>query len=247
VWITSTAVVGLVLLSWLRDMRKLAFTSTLGDIAILCGGLVVFVAAVSEPRNEVPAAIFSTLPLAFGTIAFLFCTQFLSLPVEVSLRATDSFTRSRGTPYPSPSSFPCSPPFPRIPFLMYPPFRNPYPSLSASSEHKRAVETQGAMAHPDQWPYAVAGAFTCCAVFNAGFGVAGAIAWGSEVQPIVILNLPGGVISNMVKICLCVDLFLTFPIVIYPSIDLLESQEAIKALMPPSGSNEEYWSKNLLR
>jgi proton-coupled amino acid transporter len=103
------------------------------------------------------------------------------------------------------------------------------------------------MAHPEQWPYAVAGAFSCCAVFNAGFGVAGAIAWGSEVQPIVILNLPGGVISNMVKICLCVDLFLTFPIVIYPSIDLLESQEAIKALMPPSGTKEEYWSKNLLR
>lgn len=65
-------------------MRKLAFTSALGNVAILLGGLVVFWAAVTGPgTNEVPAAIFSTLPLAFGTIAFLFCTQFLSLPVEV--------------------------------------------------------------------------------------------------------------------------------------------------------------------
>eukprot|EP00283_Hemiselmis_rufescens_P007796 CAMPEP_0173431342 /NCGR_PEP_ID=MMETSP1357-20121228/9508_1 /TAXON_ID=77926 /ORGANISM="Hemiselmis rufescens, Strain PCC563" /LENGTH=416 /DNA_ID=CAMNT_0014395805 /DNA_START=215 /DNA_END=1465 /DNA_ORIENTATION=- len=191
--VTLVAVMGLVMLSWLRDLRRLAFTSTLGDFAIVTGGCVVMWFAlfgdkgVRTDQEPIPAAVFSTMPLAYGAIAFLFCTQFLSLPIE------------------------------------------------------------GSMQHPEQWPLAVCVSFFLCAIFNSIFGVVGCHAWGTSVESIVILNLPVGPMSHLVKLCLSADLFFTYPIVIFPSVELLENNALVQLLMPPQGTREEYWAKNVLR
>jgi len=81
--VTSAVLTLLVGLSWLRDFRKLAVTSLLGDAAILVASAVVVQRALSrigeQPSPGAVGAVAwaepATLPLGFGIISFLFCTQ----------------------------------------------------------------------------------------------------------------------------------------------------------------------------
>uniref|UniRef100_A0A7S0ELE7 Amino acid transporter transmembrane domain-containing protein n=1 Tax=Hanusia phi TaxID=3032 RepID=A0A7S0ELE7_9CRYP len=65
--------------------------------------------------------------------------------------------------------------------------------------------------------------------------------WGSSVNQIVILNLNSSAVVVLVKACLCVDLFFTFPIVIYPALEMIE-----RALDVPNDV-ESVWPRNCLR
>ncbi|EKX46425.1 hypothetical protein GUITHDRAFT_138176 [Guillardia theta CCMP2712] len=196
VLVTSSIVVGLTFLSWLRDLRKLSFTSLLGDIAIVGGLIITIISALlvdggmlsgggtswlQDHLREAPLLSFSTLPLSFGIIAFLFCTQFLSLPIEAS------------------------------------------------------------MLHPEQYEQAVFRTFIGTAIANIIFGLIGALTWGASVNQIVILNLNSSLVVVLVKACLCVDLFFTFPIVIFPALEMIE-----RSLDLPSDV-ESVWPRNLFR
>ncbi|KAG8230461.1 hypothetical protein J437_LFUL009950 [Ladona fulva] len=59
------------------------------------------------------------------------------------------------------------------------------------------------------------------------FGASGYLSFGPETSDIITFNLPksnGLNFANMVTFCLCVSLFLTYPIMIFPAIQLLEAR-----------------------
>lgn len=98
-WVVSIPILLLLsALALLRDHSRLSFTSALGDIAVLGGTLVVAVGALQVSRDAplsssapLSWASPSTLPLSFGIIAFLYCTQFLTLPIEASMRHPEDY------------------------------------------------------------------------------------------------------------------------------------------------------------
>lgn len=54
------------------------------------------------------------------------------------------------------------------------------------------------------------------------FGCAGYVAFGPSTEAPITLNLPDGLWSNFVKLSLCVALYLTYPIMMYPVNNVLE-------------------------
>ncbi|XP_074650041.1 uncharacterized protein LOC141905165 [Tubulanus polymorphus] len=75
------------------------------------------------------------------------------------------------------------------------------------------------------------------------FGSCGYLSFGPETNPIITLNLPKGRgldFAVMVKSCLCLALFFTYPVMMFPVVHLLE----VKLLRAPY---ESVWLGNLLR
>lgn len=70
----------------------------------------------------------------------------------------------------------------------------------------------------------VARTFVVCGAIGGLFGIAGYLLFGNETRQIVLLNVEGGVWMNLVRSLLCIDLLLTYPVVMRPSIDILEKQ-----------------------
>nr|XP_039250430.1 amino acid transporter AVT3B-like [Styela clava] len=56
------------------------------------------------------------------------------------------------------------------------------------------------------------------------FGVCGYMSFGPETNPIITLNLPTGIFPFLVKGCLCFSLFFTFPVMMFPVIQILEKR-----------------------
>merc|ERR550525_543186 len=62
------------------------------------------------------------------------------------------------------------------------------------------------------------------------FGAAGYLSYGPETKDIITLNLPndGGFnFAILVKCCLCISLFFTYPIMLFPVFSILEKKLAI--------------------
>jgi vesicular inhibitory amino acid transporter len=79
-------------LALMRSFRYLAFTSILGDIAVLAGlvGTVSFGIAQGAsftPPSELPAVNLAGIPQAAGNIAFLFLIHAVLLPIAQSMRS----------------------------------------------------------------------------------------------------------------------------------------------------------------
>jgi len=70
------------------------------------------------------------------------------------------------------------------------------------------------------------------------FGVCGYLSFGPETHSIITLNLPVGPMPLMVKGCLCFSLFFTYPIMLFPVIEILERR---------LGTVNHFWKGNLLR
>lgn len=56
------------------------------------------------------------------------------------------------------------------------------------------------------------------------FGVCGYMSFGPETNAIITLNLPNGVFPFLVRGCLCFSLFFTFPVMMFPIIQILEKR-----------------------
>ncbi|XP_075240567.1 uncharacterized protein LOC142336005 [Convolutriloba macropyga] len=56
------------------------------------------------------------------------------------------------------------------------------------------------------------------------FGAAGYLSFGRETQPIITLNLPDSLFPHLVKVCLCFSLVFTYPMMMFPVVQLLESK-----------------------
>ncbi|CAH1776436.1 unnamed protein product [Owenia fusiformis] len=75
------------------------------------------------------------------------------------------------------------------------------------------------------------------------FGVSGYLSFGPETDAIITLNLPKGEsldFALMVKSCLCLALFFTYPVMMFPVINILESKII-------SNPKENLWKGNILR
>ena len=161
-----------ILLSSVRDMKRFAFSSLLGDVSVVLGMVVVLiygawnhdsgVDTTTPDKKLVAIGSLKTMPLAFGTIGYLFLVHFLSLPIESAMQRPERF-------------------------------------------HKVSMIT-----------------FSTCAVLSGGFGIMGYMLFGQDTQQIVLLNVQGSYFVSAVKLLLCVDLLLTYPVVMRPSIVIVE-------------------------
>lgn len=70
------------------------------------------------------------------------------------------------------------------------------------------------------------------------FGVCGYLSFGQETHAIITLNLPTGPMPMMVKGCLCFSLFFTYPIMMFPVVEILERR---------LGTANNYCKGNILR
>ncbi|KAF5180448.1 Amino acid transporter avt3b [Thalictrum thalictroides] len=60
------------------------------------------------------------------------------------------------------------------------------------------------------------------ALMYGGFGALGYFAFGEETQDIITTNLGKGWLSNLVQLCLCINLFFTFPLMMNPVYEVFE-------------------------
>ncbi|XP_022100370.1 amino acid transporter AVT3C-like [Acanthaster planci] len=56
------------------------------------------------------------------------------------------------------------------------------------------------------------------------FGVCGYLSFGPETESIITLNLPEGIIPELVKSCLCFSLFFTYPVMMFPVVVIMENR-----------------------
>ncbi|XP_078682925.1 uncharacterized protein LOC144917117 isoform X1 [Branchiostoma floridae x Branchiostoma belcheri] len=56
------------------------------------------------------------------------------------------------------------------------------------------------------------------------FGVCGYLSFGPETDSIITLNLPPGIFPLLVKGCLCFSLFFTYPVMMFPVVQILEKK-----------------------
>ncbi|XP_038063106.1 amino acid transporter AVT3B-like [Patiria miniata] len=54
------------------------------------------------------------------------------------------------------------------------------------------------------------------------FGVCGYLSFGPSTESIITLNLPEGIVPELVKSCLCFSLFFTYPVMMFPVVITLE-------------------------
>ncbi|XP_071786966.1 uncharacterized protein [Asterias amurensis] len=83
-------------------------------------------------------------------------------------------------------------------------------------------------------------ALTIVTVLYISFGVCGYLSFGAETESIITLNLPPGILPELVKSCLCFSLFFTYPVMMFPVVSIIESR-----LMPDPNKNEKHG--NMLR
>ena len=179
-----------VALSSVRDMKRFAFASLLGDVSVVLGMLVVLIYGLvyqssNFGKDSTAFGSLETMPLAFGAIGYLFLIHFLVLPIESS------------------------------------------------------------MANPENFQMVATKTFTACAILSGSFGVIGYLIFGSETEQIVLLNVQGSIFVSAVKLLLCADLLLTYPVVMRPSIVIVE-QSFSSTLFPSIEHQETAWSIHLL-
>eukprot|EP00980_Cylindrotheca_fusiformis_P031051 scaffold25748_cov220-Cylindrotheca_fusiformis.AAC.1 len=67
-----------------------------------------------------------------------------------------------------------------------------------------------------QFPTLFLGSITVISIFMAIFGAAGYIAFGNQTKEAITLNMPQNWTAAFVKLALCLGLYLTFPIMMFP-------------------------------
>ncbi|KAL3678346.1 hypothetical protein R1sor_021302 [Riccia sorocarpa] len=78
------------------------------------------------------------------------------------------------------------------------------------------------MKRPSEFPKTLGIAFVLITGLYLSFGFIGYLAYGEETQDIITLNLPNDWTTVAVKIGLCVGLFFTFPIMMFPVHEIFE-------------------------
>ena len=94
---TQNALVGalappMVLLSWIRDLNRLSFTSLLGNVSVAVGMSFVMFVALSQPTfAAVPLSVPSSFTSIFGSVAFLFFIHFTLPEIEHNMAEKPKF------------------------------------------------------------------------------------------------------------------------------------------------------------
>ena len=94
--------------------------------------------------------------------------------------------------------------------------------------HFLVLPIEGSMQHPEDFDRMVSLTFLGCSLVSALFGVAGYSFFGDATEQIVILNIKGSFFVSCVKLLLCIDLLFTYPVVMRPSVEILERSLGIQ-------------------
>eukprot|EP00980_Cylindrotheca_fusiformis_P029801 scaffold23881_cov127-Cylindrotheca_fusiformis.AAC.2 len=88
--------------------------------------------------------------------------------------------------------------------------------------HFLALPIESSMANRDQFPTVARWTFAACGLLSGAFGIIGYLFFGNATEQIVLLNVQGSFFISAVQLLLCVDLLLTYPVVMRPSIVIVE-------------------------
>ncbi|KAH9302975.1 hypothetical protein KI387_014558, partial [Taxus chinensis] len=84
------------------------------------------------------------------------------------------------------------------------------------------LSLETSMKEPQKFGRVLGYAFFFLAIFYAGFGLIGYLAYGNETRDIVTLNLPNDWSTVAVKAGLCMALLFTFPVMMHPVHEMFE-------------------------
>jgi len=233
-----------VLLSSVRDPKRFAAVSFWGDVSVVAGMLAVLVYGIADAVAATATAATATatnggdssnggnkigdngcvavgslenMALAFGSIGYLFLVHFLVLPIESNMVAIDSGS-SRSSE--------------NRRFEERDRFRDHEPQYHPALQTARPGNDTPANDlgdHRNRFQRVVLRTFAICGGIGGFFGIAGYLLFGADTREIVLLNVRGGIGMTIVRFLLCVDLVLTYPVVMRPSIGILEQQWSVFA------------------
>jgi proton-coupled amino acid transporter len=83
---------------------------------------------------------------------------------------------------------------------------------------------EASMKSPKKFPHILALAFVAITSLYLLFGFVGYWAFGEDTQDIITLNLPHDLSTVLVKIGLCIGLFFTYPVMMYPVHEIFEAK-----------------------
>ena len=88
----------------LRSLRQLSYTSAVGSVALVAAMVVALAYGFRDELDhlrtfEPQLGKFDTYFTSFGSIAFLFCIQFLVLPIERAMKKHENFPRALSTSF----------------------------------------------------------------------------------------------------------------------------------------------------
>jgi len=243
-----------VLLSSVRDAKLFAAVSFWGDVSVVAGMLAVLVYGLaatataadgsstrsglgSSSRNGtttttttscVAVGSLDDMALAFGSIGYLFLVHFLVLPIESSMAAVDAGNENDGLDeianskeHNQSSQFTTG--------IHMHGAQHTSSSDTAANVHAHArvharVHVHDHGHHKNRFQKVVIRTFAICGGIGGFFGIVGYLLFGADTKEIVLLNVQGGIGMTIVQCLLCVDLLLTYPVVMRPSIGVLEQQ-----------------------
>lgn len=88
--------------------------------------------------------------------------------------------------------------------------------------HFLALPIESSMRRPDQFISVASVTFSMCALIGGGFGLIGYLTFGEKTEQIILLNVEGSFFLTAVKLLLCIDLICTYPLVMRPSIMIVQ-------------------------
>ena len=83
---------------------------------------------------------------------------------------------------------------------------------------------EASMKNPKKFPHILALDFVAITALYLMFGFIGYWAFGDKTQDIITLNLPHDLSTILVKIGLCIGLFFTYPVMMYPVHEIFEAK-----------------------
>jgi proton-coupled amino acid transporter len=83
---------------------------------------------------------------------------------------------------------------------------------------------EASMKRTEKFPRILALSFTGITSLYLLFGFMGYLAFGDDTQDIITLNLPQDLSTQLVKVGLCIGLFFTYPVMMYPVHDIFEGK-----------------------
>eukprot|EP00762_Andalucia_godoyi_P003277 ANDGO_06626.mRNA.1 Vacuolar amino acid transporter 3 len=108
------------------------------------------------------------------------------------------------------------------------------------------LPVESTMKNRRAYPGTLAWVFAVAAVIFMAFGAVGYSAYGSDVDAVITMELPGGPLTTIVLISLILAILGTYPLMAYPAVELVEkSLFGEDALVEPTNAVE--WKRNGVR
>lgn len=104
--------------------------------------------------------------------------------------------------------------------------------------HFLSLPIESAMVQPERFQSVAKKTFGACGVVSGIFGVIGYLLFGNETQQIVLLNVQGSIFVSAVNLLLCIDLLLTYPVVMRPSIVIVEQSLSTITSLPKTAASK---------